>query len=77
VQTTRFHLPAYEACSFCQDLAGERECAFVIQNDHAAVEVDERQYERGTMLVIPRQHRESILEIEDAEQRACFRTTAR
>lgn len=30
-------------------------------------EVDERQYERGAMLVIPKIHRESILEIEGSE----------
>lgn len=63
----RFELPAYEICSFCQDLSGDRECAFIAVNEHAAAEVDERQYERGAMLVIPRKHRESILDIEEAE----------
>lgn len=63
----RFELPAYEICSFCQDLSGDRECAFIAANEHAAAEVDERQYERGAMLVIPRKHRESILDIEEAE----------
>lgn len=50
----RFELPPYEVCSFCQDLSGDRECAIVIRNEHAAVVVNERQYERGAMLVIPR-----------------------
>ncbi len=63
----RFELVDYQICSFCQDLAGERDCAFIAQNEFAAAEVNERQYERGAMLVLPRTHRESILDIEPAE----------
>jgi histidine triad (HIT) family protein len=69
----RFHLPPYETCSFCQDLSGDRECAFIVQNELAAAEVDERQYERGAMLVIPRTHRESVLDITDEEMEAVYR----
>jgi histidine triad (HIT) family protein len=63
----RFDLPPYDTCSFCKDLAGERECALIADNEHAMAEVDERQYERGSMLVIPRAHRESLLDIEAVE----------
>jgi histidine triad (HIT) family protein len=63
----RFELAQYAACSFCDDLSGSRECALVTENEHAVAEIDERQYERGAMLVIPRKHRESILDIESAE----------
>jgi len=63
----KFELPLYVTCSFCEDLAGTRECAFVAENEYAVAEIDERQYERGAMLVIPKKHRESILEIERAE----------
>ncbi len=59
----RFDLPPYSSCSFCDDLSGTRECAIVAENEHAVAELDERQYERGAMLVIPRKHRESILDI--------------
>jgi histidine triad (HIT) family protein len=62
-----FQLPAYATCSLCDDLSGVRECAIVAENAHAVAEIDERQYERGAMLVIPRQHRESILAIERHE----------
>lgn len=68
----RFELSPYETCSFCEDLSGARECAFVAENEHAVAEIDERQYERGAMLVIPRKHRESILEIERAEIEAVY-----
>lgn len=63
----RFELSPYVSCSFCEDLAGTRECAFVAENEYAVAEIDERQYERGAMLVIPKKHRESILEIESSE----------
>jgi len=68
----RFELPPYDVCSFCQDLEGTRACAFVAENEHAVAEVDERQYERGTTLVIPRRHRESILDIGDVEIQAVY-----
>lgn len=43
----RFELPAYDVCSFCQDLSGDRECAFIVENEHAAAEVDERTRENA------------------------------
>lgn len=69
----RFELPAYETCSFCADLSGTRECAFVAENEHAAAEIDERQYERGAMLVLPKRHRESVLDIEPHEIEGVYR----
>ncbi len=63
----KFDLPAYITCSFCDDLSGARECAVVAENEHAVAEIDERQYERGAMLVIPKKHRESVLDIESRE----------
>lgn len=68
----RFELPPYATCSFCQDLSGERPCAFVAENEHAVAEIDERQYERGAMLVIPRAHRESVLDIQQDEIAAVY-----
>jgi histidine triad (HIT) family protein len=69
----RFELPPYTSCSFCDDLLGSRECAIVAENEHAMAEIDERQYERGAMLVIPRTHRESILDIENHEIEGVYR----
>lgn len=63
----RFELPPYASCSFCDDLSGARECAIVAENEHAIAEINERQFERGAMLVIPRNHRESVLDIEERE----------
>ena len=69
----RFELPSYASCSLCDDLAGTRECAIVAENEHAIAELDERQYERGAMLVIPKQHRESVLDIDRLEMEAVYR----
>jgi histidine triad (HIT) family protein len=69
----RFELPPYASCSFCDDLSGTRECAIVAENEHAVAEIDERQYERGAMLVIPKTHRESILDIEYREIESVYR----
>src|SRR5690606_4200692 len=63
----RFDLPPYGSCSFCDDLSGSRECAIVAENAYALAELDERQYEHGAMLVIPKKHRESLLDIDPAE----------
>ena len=68
----RFVIPTCYTCSFCQDLSGSRECAFIVQNKDAAAMVNERQYEHGAALVIPRSHRESILDITDSEIAAVY-----
>src|SRR5689334_13542296 len=69
----RFPLPPYDSCSFCDDLSGTRDCAVVADNEHALAEMDERQYERGAMLVITKTHRESVLDIEQHEMEAVYR----
>jgi histidine triad (HIT) family protein len=68
----KFELPSYTSCSFCDDLSGARDCAIVAENEHAVAEIDERQYERGAMLIIPRKHRESVLDIERREIEAVY-----
>ena len=40
-----FPVAPYETCSFCRDLSGDRECAIISDNEYAAAEIDERQYE--------------------------------
>lgn len=69
----RFDLPPYTSCSFCDDLRGVREFAMVAENEYAVAELDERQYERGAMLVIPRNHCESVLDIEPADMEGVYR----
>jgi histidine triad (HIT) family protein len=54
-------------------LSGARECAIVAENEHAIAEINERQFERGAMLVIPRKHRESVLDIKEREIEGVYR----
>lgn len=69
----RFELAPYERCSFCDDLSGARPCAMIADNELAFAELDERQYERGALLVLPKRHRESILDIEAVEIESVYR----
>lgn len=68
-----FPVAPYESCSFFLDLSGDRECAFVAENEFAAAEVNERQYEQGAMLIIPKNHRETILDMREHEVDAVYR----
>ena len=72
-----FPVAPYKSCSFCLDLSEDRECAFVSDNEYAAAEVDERQYEQGAMSIIPKSHRETILDIEEHEVEAVYRLAKR
>ena len=72
-----FPVAPYETCSFCLDLSGDRECAFVADNEFSAAEVNERQYEKGAMLIIPKDHRETILDMEEHEVEAVYRLARR
>jgi len=58
-----FQLTTYDSCSFCEYLAGQRECAFIVREPLAAAFVNRTQYERGAMLVVPNAHRPTILDI--------------
>jgi histidine triad (HIT) family protein len=62
-----FHLAPYESCPFCAYVARQVECAVVAEDEVAFAIVNPRQYERGATLVIPKQHRETILDITAAE----------
>ena len=72
-----FPVAPYETCSFCLDLSGDRECAFVADNEFSAAEVNERQYEKGAMLIVPKDHRETILDMEEHEVEAVYRLVKR
>jgi histidine triad (HIT) family protein len=62
-----FQLPPYDSCGFCAYVSRAVECAVVVDDDLAMAFINHRQYERGAMLVIPKQHRETILEITEPE----------
>lgn len=65
-------VPPYDSCSFCRYVARKDECAFVAENELVAAFVNRAQFERGALLVIPRAHRETILQMQDAELAAVY-----
>ena len=72
-----FQLAPYDSCGFCKYVSGELECAFLAEDDLAAALVNQRQYERGAALVIPKAHRETILDVSDAEIASLYRLARR
>jgi histidine triad (HIT) family protein len=62
-----FRLAPYQSCPFCAYICGEVECAVIAETELALAIVNKTQYERGAALVIPKQHRETILEITPTE----------
>jgi histidine triad (HIT) family protein len=70
-------LDAYDACSFCRYVAREEPCAFVAEDDLALAFINRAQFERGAMLVVPRRHRETILDMHDQELAAAAQLAKR
>jgi histidine triad (HIT) family protein len=55
----------------------EAECAILAEDELAFAIVNYRQYERGASLVIPKAHRETILNVTDAEIASVYRLAKR
>jgi histidine triad (HIT) family protein len=62
-----FRLAPYRSCPFCAYISGEVECAVIAETELALAIVNKTQYERGAALVLPKQHRETILDITPTE----------
>ncbi len=56
-------VPATERCAFCDYLSGARDCAFVTRRDTLSSFANLRQYERGSLLVVPNVHRGTVLDL--------------
>ena len=54
-------------CPFCTNVPGDSAKAFVVQDDLVSAFMNPRQFEQGAMLVIPKEHRESIVDMQDDE----------
>lgn len=60
-------LPDAQPCAFCAYLDGTRPFTFVTRNTTTAVIVTQEQRGKPHLLVIPTTHRETILDLTDAE----------
>ncbi|MCY3622446.1 MAG: HIT family protein [Gammaproteobacteria bacterium] len=54
-------------CPFCQNLAGDRRCAFVSRLDRVSSFVNPRQYRPGATLVIPDRHVATVFDMTSDE----------
>ena len=54
-------------CPFCQNLSGNRRCAFVSRLDGVSSFVNPRQYRPGAMLVIPNRHVATVFDMTPEE----------
>lgn len=70
-------LPPSEPCSFCQYLAGTRPYTVLDRDELTAILVTYEQRGRGHVLVIPVEHRVTLLELSLAEQRALMHSVVR
>ena len=65
-----FELPQVDACIFCEMLAGRVDKGLVEETDLTLTIVNIRQFEVGQVLVIPRRHAPTILDLTDEESAA-------
>ena len=65
-----FELPVMTPCVFCEMLAGRVDKGLVEETDLTLTIVNIRQYEVGQVLVIPRRHAPTILDLTDEESSA-------
>lgn len=65
-------IPQREPCPFCENLASRHPCAFVAQHDLCSSFVNPRQFEKGTLLIIPNRHAPTLLDLHSNELTAIF-----
>jgi|SRR6185312_12173748 len=68
-----FTLASYDSCPFCRYVRGEAEYVALAEDDLVLALMNYRQYERGAMLVIPKRHCETILDVSDTEIASLYR----
>ncbi len=68
--TSPFELPVMMPCVFCELIAGRLDKGLVEETDLTLTIVNIRQYEIGQVIVIPRRHAATILDLTDEESTA-------
>lgn len=63
----RFRLPQTEGCHFCDRLAAEHTPGLVAESALTATLVNERQHQYGQVVVIPKRHAPTILDLDEQE----------
>jgi histidine triad (HIT) family protein len=60
-----FEIPTRDRCPFCDYLAGATPCAFVTRGSSVSAFMNRAQYERGAVLVVTNEHRETVLDLDE------------
>ena len=70
-----FEMPTWDPCPFCEIVAGRGEIRHVIYSTEKTLALlNPRQFEVGQLLVIPRRHAPTILDLTDDEAREIMKT---
>ena len=72
-----FELPQVDACVFCEMMAGRVDKGLVEETPQTLTIVNHRQFEVGQVLVIPRRHAPTLLDLTDEECDAVMRAARR
>lgn len=65
---TPFEIPTWEPCPFCELAAGRRETNHIINSTEKTLTfINQRQFEIGQLLIVPRRHAPTILDLTDDE----------
>ncbi len=70
-------MPGEKPCVFCQIIRGEREAPIVFEDESTLAFLDHRPLFPGHVLVVPKQHRATMLDLTPEEISAVFGTTQR
>jgi histidine triad (HIT) family protein len=62
-----FTSAAVPGCAFCEIVSGERDARVVLEDEHTLAFLDARPLFPGHSLLVPRAHRETLLDLPDAE----------
>jgi histidine triad (HIT) family protein len=68
---------AARACTFCAIVAGEKPAAIVWHDDHTLAFLDARPLFKGHVLVVPREHVETLPDVTDAQLAPLFASVRR
>lgn len=72
-----FKLPDAETCHFCERLAVNEPPGLVAETDLTATLVNARQHQEGQVIVIPRRHAPTVLDLSEEEAVDAFRAARR
>ena len=70
-------LPPSMPCAFCEDLTGQRECTVLERDELTALMIPHQQRGRPHVLVIPVEHRVTLMDLTAQEQAAVMRGAVR